>query len=37
MKIAKFANSIVPDEAAHKEPSHLDLHKFALQPLNSQY
>ena len=24
--IAKFANSIDPDEAAHDEPHHLDLH-----------
>ena len=26
MKINKFSNSVDPDEAAHNEPSHLDLH-----------
>ena len=25
-KIDEFANSVDPDEAAHYEPSHLDLH-----------
>ena len=25
-KIAEFANSADPDEAAHNEPPHLDLH-----------
>ena len=26
MKISEFANSVDPDEMAHNEPSHLDLH-----------
>ena len=26
MKIAEFANSVDPDEVAHYEPPHLDLH-----------
>ena len=26
MKKAKFANSVDPDEVAHNEPPHLDLH-----------
>ena len=26
MKIAEFANSVDPDEVAHNEPPHLDLH-----------
>ena len=26
MKIVEFANSVDPDEVAHNEPPHLDLH-----------
>ena len=26
MKIVEFANSIAPDEVAHNEPPHQDLH-----------
>ena len=28
MKIAEFENSVDPDEAAHTEPPHLDLHSL---------
>ena len=28
MKIVKFANSLDPDEVAHYEPPHMDLHSF---------
>ena len=28
MKIVEFANSVDPDEAAHNEPPHLNLHCF---------
>ena len=35
MKIVEFANNIDPDEAAHNELPHLDLH--SLPYLNSQY
>ena len=48
MKIVEFANSVYPDEVAHYEPPHLDIHclqiqlssgslLFSLQSLNSQY
>ena len=30
MKIAEFANSVDPDEVAHNEPPHLDLHSLSL-------
>ena len=30
MKIADFANSVDPDEVAHHEPPHLDLHCLPL-------
>ena len=26
MKIVEFANRVIPDEVAHNEPPHLDLH-----------
>ena len=35
MKVAEFANSIDPDEAAHNELPHLDLHCL-LSSLKSQ-
>ena len=28
MKIVQFANNVDPDEAAHEEPPHLDLHSL---------
>ena len=28
MKIVEFANSVDPDEVAHNEPPHLDLHSL---------
>ena len=39
MKIANFANSIDPDEAAHNEPPHLDLHCLSsnLGIFNTEY
>ena len=37
MKIVEFANREDPDEMAHNEPSHLDLHCLPSNSLNSQF
>ena len=36
-KIAEFANSVYPDEAAHNKPPHLDLHYLPSSLFNSKY